>query len=317
MSKIHTTVAFTRRATLLLTVAGLALSSPAFAQDASAEANAQQANDEEAGTGSIIVTATRRASPLSDVPIAVTAITADSLQNTGANDIRQLNQVAPSLLVSSTGSEANGSARIRGIGTVGDNPGLESSVAVFIDGVYRSRSGIGLNELGEIERIEVLRGPQGTLFGRNASAGLINIVSKSPSFTFGANGEITYGNYDFMRAAASITGPLSQTVAARIDGVYVKRDGFYRDVTNNTDVNNRDRYFVRGQLLFEPSDALSLRLIGDYSRRDEKCCGAVYSTHEGTDSRSPNRRLARSGAEQHRAGPARPRPARCGIYQPL
>ena len=98
------------------------------------------------------------------------------MQNSGATDIRQLNQLAPSLLVSSTGSEANGSARIRGIGTVGDNPGLESSVAVFIDGVYRSRSGIGLNELGEIERIEVLRGPQGTLFGRNASAGLINII---------------------------------------------------------------------------------------------------------------------------------------------
>ena len=98
----------------------------------------------------------------------------------GATDIRQLNQLAPSLLVSSTGTEANGSARIRGIGTVGDNPGLESSVAVFIDGVYRSRSGIGLNELGEIERIEVLRGPQGTLFGRNASAGLIHVITRRP-----------------------------------------------------------------------------------------------------------------------------------------
>ncbi len=280
MSTIHTTAASARRAALLLTVAGLALSSPAFAQDTAADQEAQQAADEISGDGSIIVTATRRASPLSDVPIAVTAITADSLQNTGANDIRQLNQVAPSLLVSSTGSEANGSARIRGIGTVGDNPGLESSVAVFIDGVYRSRSGIGLNELGEIERIEVLRGPQGTLFGRNASAGLINIVSKSPSFTFGGNAELTYGNYDFMRAAGSITGPLSQTIAARIDGVYVKRDGFYQDVINDTDVNDRDRYFVRGQLLFEPSDALSLRLIGDYSRRDEKCCGAVYLTDQ-------------------------------------
>ena len=97
---------------------------------------------------------------LSDVPIAVNVVNADTLQQTGANDIRQLNQVAPSLLVSSTGSEANGSARVRGIGTVGDNPGLESSVAVFIDGVYRSRSCIGLNELGEIDRIEILRGPQ-------------------------------------------------------------------------------------------------------------------------------------------------------------
>ena len=165
----------------------------------------------------IIVTATRRASPLSDVPIAVSAVTAASLQNSGANDIRQLNQLAPSLLVSSTGSEANGAARIRGVGTVGDNPGLESSVAVFIDGVYRSRTGAGLTDLGEIERIEVLRGPQGTLFGRNASAGLINIVSKGPEFTLGAKGELTYGNYDFWRAAASITGPVSEKIALRLD----------------------------------------------------------------------------------------------------
>ena len=115
---------------------------------------------------------------LADVPLAISAVSAETLERSGATDIRQLNQLAPSLLVSSTGTEANGSARIRGIGTVGDNPGLESSVAVFIDGVYRSRSGIGLNELGDIERIEVLRGPQGTLFGRNASAGLITICQQ-------------------------------------------------------------------------------------------------------------------------------------------
>lgn len=255
----------------LVSVACLAFVSPAFAQDAQ-PAPADQAED----SGVIIVTAQGRAQQLQDVPVAISAVSAESLQNSGANDIRQLNQVAPSLLVSSTGSESNGSARIRGIGTVGDNPGLESSVAVFIDGVYRSRSGIGLNELGEIERVEVQRGPQGTLGGRNASAGVLSIISKKPSFTMGGTIEGTYGNYDYYRLGGSITGPLSETIAARLDGVYVKRDGLYKDVVNDTRVNDRDRYFVRGQLLFEPSSDISFRLIGDYSKRDEACCAAAY-----------------------------------------
>jgi outer membrane receptor protein involved in Fe transport len=255
---------------LRLSAACLALSVPgmAFAQEApQAEDNAD---------AEIVVTAQGRSQLLSDVPVAISAVNAETLQNSGANDIRQLNQVAPSLLVSSTGTEANGSARIRGIGTVGDNPGLESSVPVFIDGVYRSRSGIGLNELGEIDRVEVQRGPQGTLGGRNSSAGLISIYSKKPSFTFGGSGELTYGNYDFMRAASSFTGPISEQLAFRVDGVYVKRDGFYRDDQNGRDINNRDRYFLRGQLLFEPTDALSVRLIADYTSRTEECCAATY-----------------------------------------
>ncbi|WP_194954254.1 TonB-dependent receptor [Sphingopyxis solisilvae] len=258
-----------RTSALGVSLAVVAVSAPAFAQDA-----ADTAADD--GNSDIVVTAQGRAQRLADVPVAISAVNAETLQNSGANDIRQLNQVAPSLLVSSTGSEANGSARIRGIGTVGDNPGLESSVPVFIDGVYRSRSGIGLNELGEIDRVEVQRGPQGTLGGRNSSAGLISIYSKKPSFTFGATGEVTYGNYDFWRLGGSVTGPLGDTLAARIDGVWVKRDGFYRDTTNNTDVNDRNRYFLRGQLLFEPTDALSIRLIADYTYRDEKCCAATY-----------------------------------------
>ncbi len=237
---------------------------------------AGQAADDTA-SGEVVVTAQGRSQILGDVPVAVSAVNAAQLQNSGANDIRQLNQLAPSLLVSSTGSEANGSARIRGIGTVGDNPGLESSVAVFIDGVYRSRSGIGLNELGEIDRVEVLRGPQGTLGGRNSSAGLISIISKQPNFNgFSGGGEASYGNYDFYRFAGNVNAPLGETVAARVDGVYVKRDGFYRDTTNNTDVNDRDRYFLRGQLRFQPSSDLNIRLIADYTHRDEKCCGAIY-----------------------------------------
>ncbi|MBL9064746.1 MAG: TonB-dependent receptor [Sphingopyxis sp.] len=262
---------FMRTTALGVSIAMAVVAAPAFAQDAPAAETVDDSDDTP-----IIVTAQGRSQLLSDVPVAISAVNAETLQNSGANDIRQLNQVAPSLLVSSTGSEANGSARIRGIGTVGDNPGLESSVPVFIDGVYRSRSGIGLNELGEIDRVEVQRGPQGTLGGRNSSAGLISIYSKKPEFDFGANGEITYGNYDFLRFTGSVTGPLSETIAARLDGVYVQRDGFYRDTTNNTDVNDRDRYFLRGQILFEPTDALSIRLIADYTYRDEKCCAATY-----------------------------------------
>lgn len=256
------------RVSLMLSAGLVAMASPALAQEAEQEG----VND----SNTIVVVAQGREQLLSDVPVAVSAVNAETLENTGANDIRQLNQVVPSLLVSSTGNEANGSARIRGIGTVGDNPGLESSVAVFIDGVYRSRSGIGLNELGELDRVEVLRGPQGTLFGRNASAGILSIYSKKPEFEFGGFGEATYGNYDNIRLQAGLTGPLSETLAARFDGVYEKRDGFLRDVNNNIDLNNRDRYFVKGQLLWEPVDTVSFRFIADYTNRDERCCGAVY-----------------------------------------
>jgi outer membrane receptor protein involved in Fe transport len=269
----------------LLTAGVAALATPtfAFAQDttaAGAATTTAQPADETADDGEIVVTAQGRRQVLQDVPIAVTAVGGEAMQNSGATDIRQLNQLAPSLLVSSTGTEANGSARIRGIGTVGDNPGLESSVAVFVDGVYRSRSGAGLNELGEIERIEVLRGPQGTLFGRNASAGLIHVITRRPEFEFGGSAELSYGNYDYMRGQVGLTGPISEQLAFRVDAVYVRRDGFY-DVVNPTggtegDVNDRDRFFVRGQLLFEPNDTLSFRLIADYSKRSESCCGAVY-----------------------------------------
>ncbi|PZO66507.1 MAG: TonB-dependent receptor, partial [Pelagerythrobacter marensis] len=163
------------RALALAGVAATLIPQIAQAQDADTGAEAQT---------EIVVTAQGREQALADVPVAVSAVTAETLQNSGTSDIRELNQVAPSLLVSSTGNEANGSARIRGIGTVGDNPGLESSVAVFVDGVYRSRSGNALSELGPLDRVEILRGPQGTLGGRNSSAGMINIYTAAPTFDF-------------------------------------------------------------------------------------------------------------------------------------
>ncbi|MBY8335423.1 TonB-dependent receptor [Alteriqipengyuania sp. NZ-12B] len=248
----------------------------ALAQTTDAQDTEAELQDELTEGTTIVVTAQGRTQELTDVPVAVNVVSAEELRNSGASDIRELNQVAPSLLVSSTGNEANGSARIRGIGTVGDNPGLESSVAVFVDGVYRSRSGNALSELGPIDRVEVLRGPQGTLGGRNSSAGLINIYTAPPEFEFSGYGAFTYGNYDAIKIEAGINAPLGDTVAARLDGVYFKRDGFYNDVVNGTDVNDRDRYLIRGQMLFEPTDTLSIRLTGDYSKKDEACCAATF-----------------------------------------
>ena len=274
------------RKSFLLATAGLAaIASPAMAQDADTTAN------ESFDDSTIVVIAQGREQRLQDVPIAVSAVNAESLQNSGANDIRQLNQLAPSLLVSSTGNEANGSARIRGIGTVGDNPGLESSVAVFIDGVYRSRSGAGLNELGPIERVEVLRGPQGTLFGRNASAGLINIVTAPPTFDLEGYAAATYGNFDTIRLEGGINFPLGNTVAARVDGVYLQRDGFYNDMINGGSVNDQDRYLLRAQALWEATPDLSIRIIGDYSNKDEECCAAVFVTPGMTPGATQNATL--------------------------
>ena len=248
---------------------------PALAQDA-ASAAPQAAEPEDAG--SIIVTATRRNEALSDVPIAISAVSGEALQRSGATDLRSLNQVAPSLNIAGATSESNFTARIRGIGTVGENPGLESSVALFIDGVYRSRTGVGLTELGEIERVEILRGPQGTLAGRNSSAGLINVITKKPSYNFGGYAAGTYGNYNYYRLEGGVTGPIvADKIAAKLEGVYMKRDGYIKQLTpGQPDINDRDRYLIRGQLMFDPTPDFSLRLIGDYGSHNENCCGALF-----------------------------------------
>src|SRR6476620_7802043 len=218
-----------RKSAWLLSAGMFAVATPAFAQTAvsNTDTDKQTAQptpgategaatqdrarqQQPVDTGDIVITATRRNQALSDVPMAVSAVTAENLRNTGATDIRQLNQIAPSLLVSSTQSEAGAAvARIRGVGTVGDNPGLEGSVGVFIDGVYRSRTGIGLTDLGAIDRIEVLRGPQGTLFGRNTSAGLISIITAKPRFTTEAHGQVDVGNFALRRFEASLNAPFS------------------------------------------------------------------------------------------------------------
>lgn len=247
--------------------------SPVFGQQSTG-------NEENTRTiDTIIVTAQKREQSLQDVPIVVTAISAQTLQDTGVKDIKDLTILTPGLLVTSTSNESVTTARIRGIGTVGDNAGLESSVGVVIDGVYRPRNGVGFGDLGELERIEVLKGPQGTLFGKNTSAGVINVVTKRPSSEFGANVELTAGDYGAMEGAASITGPFSDSIAGRLYVASREHDG-YLDIVRGpgprTEDEDVDRKFktARGQLLFTLSDDLDIRLTADYTDRDEHCCAA-------------------------------------------
>src|SRR5271154_3229874 len=230
----------------------------------------------------IIVTAQKRQQNIQDVPISVIALSAQQLKDGGVTDVKNLQALVPGLTVTSTTSENVTTARIRGIGTVGDNPGLESSVGVVIDGVYRPRNGVGFGNLGEIEQIEVLEGPQGELFGKNNDAGVINIVTKRPSTTFGVTAEATVGNFNDREISASVTGPLGEISAARFYAGYQRRDGFLNVDTlpgpgneNNTD--NRNVYTMRGQYLLTPNNAVSFLVIGDYSKRNESCCGAIQT----------------------------------------
>jgi len=225
----------------------------------------------------IVVTAQKREQNLQDVPIVVTTLSQETLQNAGVRDIKDLQILTPGMTVTSTSSEASTTARIRGVGTVGDNPGLESSVGVVIDGVYRSRNSVGFGDLGELARIEVLKGPQGTLFGKNTSAGVINIITESPSFTPGFNAELTFGNFGALGASGSVTGPITDNLAFRLYAGRRVRDGFMNiDIGDGprpeTTDGNQDFGTVRGQLLWLPNDNTSIRLIADYSSRDEFCC---------------------------------------------
>ncbi|HEX2558605.1 TonB-dependent receptor [Phenylobacterium sp.] len=225
----------------------------------------------------VIVTAQKREQNLQDVPIVVTVVTGEQLQDAGVKDVKDLQVLAPGLSVTSSTGGAQTSIRIRGVGTIGDNPGLESSVGTVIDGVYRARSGVAFNDLGEVERIEVLKGPQGTVFGKNTSAGVINVITALPQFEFGGAAELTAGNYDAKGASISLTGPLSETLAGRIFAAKRVREGFY-DVRNGAgpsrqpDNDDQDVWTVRGQLLWRASETLTLRFLADFTQRDEHCC---------------------------------------------
>lgn len=228
----------------------------------------------------IKVYAQKRVELLQDVPITMATLPEQLLRDTGVRDIKDLQTLVPALSVTSTTSETQTTARIRGVGTVGDNPGLESSVGIVIDGVPRARNGVAFGDLGELEQVEVLKGPQGTVFGKNTSAGLINVITKRPSFKEEGNLEFTVGNYGAAGVAGSYSNKLSDYAAFRVYAADRKRDGF-NDVNTGvgprtlTTDGDQDFHSVRAQLLITPTKNVDINIIGDYTQRNENCCVGV------------------------------------------
>ena len=250
---------------------------PVLAQDAAKTADKKT---EPKTLDALVVTAQKREEVMQNVPIAVTALSQQTLQDTGVRDIKDLQILVPGLTVTSTQSEAITTARLRGIGTVGDNIGLESSVGVVIDGVFRSRNSVGFGDLGELERIEVLKGPQGTLFGKNTSAGVINVVTRKPDHEFAADAEVTFGNYGALGLAGGVNAPLGDYAALRVYVAHRDRDGWMSVVTApgpRTNARDYDQDFntFRAKLLLQPTDKVEIVLSADSTRRNENCCTAV------------------------------------------
>jgi len=222
----------------------------------------------------VVVTAAKREQTLQEIPVAVSVVSAEAIEQTQVLDIKDLQTLVPSLRVNQLQGSAQTNFSIRGFGNGANNAGIEPSVGVFVDGVYRSRVGSSLADLPKVERIEVLRGPQSTLFGKNASAGVISVVTAKPDFD-GFSGSVggTVGNYNQTIVRGDVTGPLTDNLAFSAFGSVNNRDGYFDNLTTGSELNELNRWNFRGQLLWAPTDRAEVRLIVDAENIDELCCG--------------------------------------------
>ncbi|MEM9965176.1 MAG: TonB-dependent receptor [Asticcacaulis sp.] len=228
----------------------------------------------------VVVTAQKKPEPLARAPLSVAVISGDQIRGAGAYDLKDVQILTPSLLITSTANEAQTTARLRGVGTVGDNPGLESSVGVVIDGVVRARTATAMSDLGVVERIEILKGPQTSLFGKGASGGIIQAVTEAPRFKPVQSLELDLGEHGTKSVAGYLSGPLSPKWAGSLSLVHRQRDGQYKvNIDQGPRVEREDGdqnyYSVRGQMLYMSEDRIKIRLIADYTQRDENCCAGT------------------------------------------
>jgi iron complex outermembrane receptor protein len=285
----------------LLPLLLLTTSAAAFAQEPPPPAEIAQAEEGEV----VVVTARRREEGVQDVPLAVSVVSGASLEATGNNSVGRLTQLLPSFQFYST-NPRNSAVNIRGLGAPFGltNDGIEQGVGIYVDQVYYSRVAAATFDFLDVDRIEVLRGPQGTLYGKNTTAGAVNITSKRPSFEPEGRAEISVGNLGYVQARASVSGPLvDDKVAARLAVSSTKRRGTIFNVRTGRYVNELDNLGLRAQFLWRATDNLDLTLSGDYSRQDPNCCAQIYA-RVGATQRPLNRQYAALAAAFNYAPPS-------------
>jgi iron complex outermembrane recepter protein len=229
---------------------------------------AEAVPDAEGASETIVVTARRREESLQDVPLPVSVFSERQLTSTGAYNVARVAQIQPVIQFYSS-NPRNSAINIRGLGApLGlTNDGIEQGVGLYIDGVFQSRPAAAALDFIDVEQIEVLRGPQGTLYGKNTTAGAINIRTRAPRFSPEARVELSGGNYDFFQGKASVSGPLSATLAARLAVVGTTRRGTVRNIRTNRWTNSQDNFGLRGSLLFRGIEDLDLTLAVDWTRQ--------------------------------------------------
>ncbi|MDP1027393.1 TonB-dependent receptor [Sphingomonas sp. KR1UV-12] len=248
---------------------------PAAAQTAAAD-TAQEADD---GLAPVIVTARRRPEDALRVPAALSVVGGDLLDQSYTVNTQGLTALIPSLNYSSA-NPRNTAFTIRGLGSSvvavsQANDGLEPGVGFYVDQVYHARPATAAFDFADIEQVEELRGPQGTLFGKNTTAGAINITTRAPTFTREGFAEVSYGSYDFVQAKGWVSGPITDTIAYRVSGVSTRRDGVLDNVRTGRAANTLGTQAVRGQLLFRPDDTIQMRVSADFTNFQAYCCTQV------------------------------------------
>lgn len=250
--------------------------------------NGIEAADEALMLEEVIVTATRRTERLQEVPMSVTAFTGDFLQDSGINNLANLDEYTPNLMVTPGPSSRSTSFRIRGIGSAGTNSGIDPSVGIFLDGVYQGRAGMSISDLVDVERVEILRGPQGTLYGKNTAAGALSVITKRPSGEFESLMELSYDTDELLQLRGMANLPLGEgNHAVRVSGFVVDGDHLYENTYNGEGLNDASKWGGRARFLFDMggqnggNDYGEFLVTLDYTKEDKDCCAFAVMNYSG------------------------------------